>query len=417
MDRGINELFEGVTITRGDSKTVLPPSSFAEAQIAFMKPEQFRHDLEELARASLSDTTTDFPTLRRAAKRHGGRLYEVLEEKIKGDHKGASHLLEGNPIVSEGLSGGGIFYTVVKSRGGGNREVTLILDDEGNIMKLVCQCPTYLKNIAKSNYGKMVDASSSFGNSKRGSKPKVRASNGWVDLSGFPVFDVGVACYHAAASLIYIARKKGKFTVPFEIGTVQATEALFMDKVSKKKEATIDDYLLRQGALTEETKRQISDGEMTLEVIKHMKEIDRRSQEIILRVKERMQQEGYSFSGFATDFRGTEYSTASIVLTKPDGRSVHLVHDSKLDIDLPLVMLKVPLSVWIGSLGKEPVSREMPENPLQSYGSYVASFDERTQREVVSIITRPAREILRSAEIAEYNRLVPTRPMLPQLPN
>ena len=103
MDAGINELFEGVTTTHGASKTVLPPSSFAEAQIAFIKPDQLRQNLDELASASLNDETLNFPTIRRAAKRHGNNLYEVLEEKIRGDHEGSLHLLEGDQVISEGL--------------------------------------------------------------------------------------------------------------------------------------------------------------------------------------------------------------------------------------------------------------------------------------------------------------------------
>lgn len=350
---------------------------------------------------------------------HGKNLYKVLEEKIRRDHEGSLHLLEGDPVISEGFSGGGIFYIGVKRRGDErkerHRQVTLMLDDVGNIVEFACQCPTYLKNIAKSNYGKMLGASPSAGDGTRGPQLRGRASNGWSDLSGFPVFSVGVACYHVAVALTHTA-KKGRFSVPFKIGTGEAIETLLMDKLGKKKEATIDDYLLTQGAITEETRQRISDGEMTLEVIKHMKNIDGRVQEIIRRIRERRQQDGYSFGGFATDFRGTKYKTTAIVLTRPDGRSAHLVHDYKLGIGLPLVMLKVPPSVWVGNLGKEPVTIEMPENPLQSFGRYVTCFDERTQREVVAIITRPEREILKPAEIAAYDRLLPRQPTLPQLP-
>lgn len=420
MDAGINELFEGVTITRGETKIVLPPSSFAEAQIAFMKPAQLRQNIDDAVRAAPSGATPDLLTMRRATERHGNNLYEVLEEKIKGDHEGSLHLLEGDPVISEGFTGGGVFNAIVKRRGDERKErhrkVSITLDGKGDIVGFFCQCPTYHTNLAKGNYDALREIDGLSNGSSQGLQPtKGLASKSMSDVSGFPLVNVQVACYHVAVALINIAKKTGNYKLPYGIGNADAVEALFMDKIGRKKEATIDDHLIGRGVIIDETVQRISEGYMTLEVIKHMKNIEGRVQQIIMRIKERREKDGYVFSGFATDFRGTQYKTASIVLTKADGRSVHILHDTNLGIGLPLVMLNVPVGVWVGNLGKEPVRTEMPENPLQSFGSYVTRFDERTQREVVSIITRPEREILKPAEIAVYAGLILRQPMLPQL--
>ncbi|MBI2581059.1 hypothetical protein HYV85_04630 [Candidatus Woesearchaeota archaeon] len=424
MDRGINELFEGPTITDGTDKYLLTPSSFAEAEIGLMSKSEVRKGLEEVLKEATINPAFEAPSIRAAIclieKRLGRSVcLEDVLERVRAHHENSSALITKQPIKQAELSGGGVWHYTIRRRGNEKKEreraVTIKLDSSGNIMQYMCQCQTFRYNTAKGNYDTISEQQQNGAALSGVAVPM-------LDVSGFPTFNVMVACYHVAASLIHISRTTGQYRVPFAFTNVSVLEALFMDAFGGIKEATIDDYLIRSGALTQETIVQISEGNLTLEVVKHMKNIDKRAQEIINGIKRAREREVYAFSGFATDFRGTPFQTASIILTKNDGRSVHILYDSRLRIkapfsrpengaELPLIMLNIPIFTWM-SEGRTPPVSEMAEltgDPMVSTRGYFRGFDGRTQQEVVSIIARPDGHLLTPLERRTYEQVFESR--------
>lgn len=420
MDRGINELFEGPTITYGSHKYVLPPSSFAEAEIGLMTPGQIKRGLEEVLDLLTQNNTIEADAIRRVLKRKGTIVLEDLVEKVKAHHEGTAKLITGKPVKQMNMSGGGIWYFEIRRRGKSTKERdrkgTVGLDSEGNIAQYACPCETYRYNLFKGNYDKLSEETN-----KNGAR-QAAANAQLLDVSGFPSFVTHVACYHVAAALTDISRTTGTYELLFKFIELAVFEALFMDVFRNIKEATIDDYLIRQGALTQETIGRISEGKLTLEVVKHMKNIDSRTQTIIGKIRLARERDGYTFSGFATDFRGTPYQTTSIILTKSDGRSVHILYDSrlrvsvqrvtptnlKLETGLPLIMLNIPIFVWMNE-GRSPVAPEYSGDPVAIAGPPFRGFDERTGQEVVSIIARPDRQFITTEEFSAYNRVFTER--------
>ena len=186
-----------------------------------------------------------------------------------------------------------------------------------------------------------------------------------------------------------------------------------MDVLRGIKEATIDDYLIREGCLTQDMLNQISQGKRTLEVIKHQKNISSRAKEIINDIKLAREPDGYTFAGFATDFRQSTYQTTAIVLTKADGRSLHILYDSRLGVrlpnseletELPLMMLNIPVFLWL-NMGRVPPNSELRGDPVATADNYLKRFDERTQQEVVSIIVKPDRQLITPPEQRIYNQV------------
>ncbi len=427
MDRGINELFEGLTITYGHDKYILPPSSFAEAEIGLMSRSEVREGLEDVLETVIRDFRIDAPAIRTTIslieRRFGrGLKLEDLLGRVKAHHENSEALITKQPVKQAELSGGGVWYFTVRRRGTERkeraREVVIKLDNSGNITHYSCQCETYMKNFVKGNYDKL----SKLQIRQNGQHLQQAAPADGRDVSGFPTFNTYIACYHVAVALKHITETTGTFAQPFEFSKTAIFEALFMDVFRRIKEATIDDYLVRQGALTQETRRQISEGKLALEVAKHMKNIDQRAQEIINGIKRALEKEGYAFSCFATDFRGTPFQTASIILTKNDGRSVHVLYDSRLRIkapfskpeneaELPLIMLNIPVFAWMSEGRTSSVSEltELTVDPIAGAGRYFRGFDWRTQQEVVSIIARPDGHLLTPLERRIYEQVFESR--------
>jgi len=402
MDGGINELFEGPTVTHGSNKYVLPPSSFAEAEIGLMRPEDVKTGLEAVLEHVSDDQTLEAPAIRRAIKQRKAN-FETLVDRVRKHHEGQSKLITQNAVKQGKLTGGGVWSYEINRRGDARRErprkVKVDLDTSGGIIHFTCQCPTYLTNIVKGNYGRI-------GLSQ--SQPLAAAGQTY-DSSGFPTFNTFIACYHVAVALTHISRTTGSFSLPFEFTNEQMLEALFMDVFGNRKEATIDDYLIRQGTITPETLQKVSEGTLTIEVAKHMKSFDKRTKEIITGIMKA--RSDYIFSGFATDFRGTPNKTASIVMTKADRRSIHILYDSALS-PLPFVMLNIPVFIWRDE-GRQPVTAEMAGDPIANCNNYVLRLDERTQQEVVSIIVRPDRQLLTNSEIGLYSKIITERKSAP----
>ncbi|MBI2549968.1 hypothetical protein HYV83_02200 [Candidatus Woesearchaeota archaeon] len=417
MDKGVNELYEGVTIITGRQKYILPPSSFAEAHIGMMKPGEIKHQLEGVIEEVINGRSAEAPVIAEIIRKKGGISYEDLEERVRKHHEERASLLNMEPIKDEDVSGGGVWYFVVKRRGDArgerDRKVVISLDQRGNIVDFSCECPTYNKNLAKGNFDSLMNPKEIYGYYLGGNFGNGALVQPQRDVSGFPLFTTRIACYHVASALIQIAQSHGKYSLPFDFTNVAIFEALVMDKFKDRKEADIDDYLIRQGALTEETVRRTSEGEQTLEVAKHSTNFDKYSHRIIQGLRRMLEQREYSFSGFATDFRGTPYKTTSVVFTKRDGRSVHILCDSKfgaydtlVDSELPFILSNVPVFVWTEE-GKQQVMTEIGGNPIANTGTHFLRFDERTQTEVVSVITRPPRELLTGLEAA-YGRVYET---------
>ena len=414
MDRGINELFEGLTITYGNYKYILPPSSFAEAEIGLMSQAEVQHSLEEVLERVAEDDSVEAPAIRHALKRGKGTVsLEDVLNRVKTQHEKRGKLITHKAVRQEKMTGGGVLFYEIERRGDSrkerNRDVKLEIDGTGKIIQYSCPCETHDTNFAKGNY----DAISELRQNGSASVNISVGSQQMRDVSGFPTFVTHVACYHIAVALLHSGRTTGLYRPHFEFTKVAIFEALFMDVFRRIKEATIDDHLIRQSVLTEETVRQISEGELTLEVIKHMKNIDQRSQEIINGIKRVREKDGYVFSGFATDFRETPYQTASIVLMKQDGRSVHIVYDTRFGIELPFMMLNIPVFQWI-NMGRTLPTRELTGNPIRDVAQYFRRFNERTQQEVVSIITRPDGNLITRQEATEYDRAVRATRIQPQ---
>ncbi len=406
MDRGINELFEGLTITYGNRKYILPPSSFAEAEIGLMSQAEVQRGLEEVLDEVMLDHAIEAPAIRRAIQRGRGKVtMNDVVGRVKAHHEKRGKLITHKAVKQEKLTGGGVLFYEIERRGDSrkerNRDVKLEINGAGKIIQYSCPCETHDTNFAKGNY----DAISELQQNGSASTNSSSGLQQMRDVSEFPTFVTHVACYHIAVALLHSSKTNSLYRSHFKFTKVMVFEALFKDVFGRVKEATIDDYLIRQGALTEETVRRVSEGELTLEVIKHMKNIDSRSQEIIGGIKRAREKDGYIFSGFATGLRGTPYQTASVVLTKQDGRSVHILYDSRLGLELPFMMLNVPFFQWI-SMGRTLPNSELTGNPLRETSQYLRRFDERTQQEVVSIITKPDSHLITRAETQLYERAI-----------
>jgi hypothetical protein len=396
VDRGINELFEGITITRSSYKSVLPPSAFAEAEIGHMSTREVRLGLEEVIEQVVNDENVEAPAIRRALVRNSGEIgFDDLVEKVKARHEGRPKLITAKPIKSEMLSGGGVRYFVIRrrgdSRGARERQVTIALDSGGNIANYSCVCEQYGMNLAKGNYAP-------FETDKKGD---VVPSVAPLDAAGFPTFVTYVGCYHVAAALLHISKTSGDYSSPFEFTKLSVFEALFMDVFSGVKDAEIDDYLIRQGSLTKDTSGQVRDGRMTLEVLKHSRNISKRSREIIRDLSRSEEQNNYVFSGFARDFRETPYRTTSVVLTDPDGKAIHLLYDENL-FELPLVMFNVPVATWLAE-GNDPVSARFEGDLRRNVDRSFLNPDARTGQFVVSTITTPDARFLEAGDMGAYS--------------
>src|SRR3989338_1832019 len=398
MDRGINELFEGPTISHGIDKYLFPPSSFSEAQIGFMSRQEIREGLHDAMALVKNSEASNLPAMRAILRRFERRLgratnLDDLLEKVRAHHENSAALITKQPIKQAALSGGGVWYFSVRRRGRETgeraRQVTVKLDANYDIMQYLCQCPTFRHNTAKGNYDRISEQASG------------RTMHG-IDVAGFPTFNIMLACYHVAAALTYISRETGQYKLPFKFTNIMTLEAMFMDVFRSAKEAAIDDYLIREGALTGETLKRISDGELTLEVAKHQRNSDQRSHGIISGVRTQREKDGYTFSGFATDFRATPYQTTAVVLTKNDGRSVHVLYDSKLGVDLPLIMLNIPKQMW-QDMGRGDSAAELQGNPITADRPF-RGFDERTGKEVIAIIARPDSRLITPTEARIYER-------------
>ena len=98
MDRGINELFEGPTITYNRHKYVLPPSSFAEAELGLMTEGEIRQDLEEVLEQVTQDASIEAPAIRHAIRNavRSGKATVSLEdvlERVKAHHEKRGKLI------------------------------------------------------------------------------------------------------------------------------------------------------------------------------------------------------------------------------------------------------------------------------------------------------------------------------------
>lgn len=416
MDRGINELFEGPTITNGGHKYILPPSSFAEAELGLMTRNEIELGLEEVVEQVTNDGVIEAPAIRWAIERaqKKGKQTVGLEdvmERVKVHHEKRGKLITHTAVRQERITGGGVLSFDIERRGDSRkgkvrlRDVNIEIDAAGKIIQYSCNCETYDKNFVKGNY----DPLSKEETDQNGARMKRLTMPGRQgrDVSGFPVFTTHVACYHIAAGLLQTSRTTGLYTPDFKFTKVAIFEALFMDVFRRIKEATIDDYLIRQGTITDELLGQISEGKLTLEVLKHSKNIDMRSKEIIGGVRMAREKDGYMFSGFATDFRETPFQTTSVVLTKNDGRSVHLLYDGRFGIELPFMMLNIPFFLWL-NMGRAIPATAPQGNPIKEANKYFKRFDTRTQQEIVSIVTTPDRHLITQEEGRLYERAMRT---------
>jgi len=109
---------------------------------------------------------------------------------------------------------------------------------------------------------------------------------------------------------------------------------------------------------------------------------------------------GYRFNGFATDFRefGEKYQTVATVYASPDmSRIVHLIYDGRFNVP-PLILWKIRYGEWAEeqrSRGRSTILQPKPQHsPFERLGQWYTSSDRHTQQPMVTMLTMPVRFIL-----------------------
>ncbi len=382
---GINEQNVGLTKLVGNVKLVFPPSYAAEAVIALAGKSELKSWLEAfLDLYSDGSIGGKFPVLSRWAEEGKGKIkWADLEERVRAHSDGMAHLVNSAPIKRIVRSKANVDYAVIRRRGdarkGGerSRSANVVLDEGGKVMDYNCTCPQFKMGFVRGNYDSKM-------------------------------FTTHVACYHINVALA----EKGMLPYRFD-DNFALLESLAM-KIFRKngKKAFLRDRFLFGGEIfSEDSAEGLNMGKLTVEVIWNRRNIKGRAKSILNGLKSYFEtdSQNYRFAGFALDFQGTPYETTGIVLSRKDGRSVHLLYDDSLQVGrLPFFMLKMPRESWLGEGRQADLESLAGRNPvLYSAGRrYFEDFDQRTQKEMVAIILRPVETILKGEEKLQYARIL-----------
>lgn len=383
---GINEQNVGLVKHTGNIKLLFPPSYAAEAHIGLMSKQEIKSGLEEFLEAyHVGGTDRTLPILSKWAKECHGKIdFFDLEERVRAHSEGMAHLINGCAVKSRALSGANVDYAVIRRRGDArkgderSRATSVVLGKDGEVIDYSCTCSQFKTEFVRGNY----DSENSF--------------------------ITHVACYHINVALAAAGASPYRFD---DVSVVIESLAMKVFRKTSKKAFLRDKFLLSGKIFTEASHEGLNNGELTVEVIWNKRNIKGRPKSIINGLKSYFETDnyGYRFSGFALDFQNTPYETTAIVLAKEGGRSVHILYDDALQTEgLPFFMLKIPKPLWLESGRPADLEQLNGRNPvLYSKGRlYFEDFDQRTQSEMVAIVSKPVAQLLRNEEKLQYDRIL-----------